>query len=43
VTHIIQQAAHRPGQEWYVAYVDPAEGKQNYENDLRCDGADRLV
>jgi len=26
-----------------VAYVDPAEGKQNYENDLRCDAVGQLM
>lgn len=26
-----------------MAYVDPAEGKQNYENDLRCDAAGQLM
>lgn len=26
-----------------MAYVDSAERKQNYENDLRCDAAGQLV
>lgn len=26
-----------------MGYVDPAEGKQNYENDLRCDAAGQLM
>lgn len=26
-----------------MAYVDPSEGKQNYENDLRCDAVGQLM